>query len=189
MTAIRRPTLDDLLRLHAVATDRFPHDYLDVGLNAIGLFFHSPPKNAGYHQTPTNSITFASIGVDGIHFGAVTDGDTYDPIAPIVMTIPMAFDDPNYIVGENLHDFLCLGCRHGYSDLGNLHLNTGATLEHYGGPPTDFYDDRTPGILALLESELSLSPWGDVPGHFADLQLRFKHTLRSPDRPPPQLGG
>src|SRR6188474_787344 len=126
-----QPTIDDLRRVHRLAAEQFPHEYLDVGLGAIGLFLLDPPKNAGYRQTPMNSVTFASIGVDGIHFGSVTDGDEFNPESPIVVTIPMAFDDPNYIVGETLHDFLCLGCFHGYSNLGNLHLNLEATLAHY----------------------------------------------------------
>jgi len=175
---MRNPTVDDLLRLHAVATDRFPHEYLDVGLNAIGLFFHDPPKNAGYPQTPVNSITFTSIGVDGIHFGSITDGDIVDPDAPVVLTIPMAFDEPNFIVGENLHDFLCLGSCNGFAELGNLHIDTAATLDRYINEPDDFYDERSPGILALLRNELALSPWPDVHRHFADLQSKYMHTLR-----------
>jgi len=166
-----------------------PNNYLDVGLNPIGLFFHDPPKNAGYPQTPVNSITFASIGVDGTHFGSITDGDIVDPDAPVVLTIPMAFDDPNHIVGENLHDFLCLGCRNGYAELGNLHLDKAATLDRYANDPEGFYDDRSPNILALLKNELELTPWANVPRHFSDLQSRYKQKIRIADRSPPHLGG
>ncbi|HEX3147335.1 MAG TPA: hypothetical protein VHR66_04585 [Gemmataceae bacterium] len=173
-----QPTIDDLRRVHQLAAEQFPHEYLDVGLGAIGLFLHDSPRKAGYRQTPLNSITFASIGVDGIHFGSITDGNNVAPESPIVLTIPMAFAHPNVIVGESLYDFLCFGCRHGYSDLGNLHLNLEATLDHYTNPPTDFYDDRAPGILQLLSDQLSLRPWRDVREHFADLQSRFLLTLR-----------
>lgn len=148
------PTIDDLQRVHQLAATQFPHEYLDVGLGAIGLFLHHPPKNAGYRQTPLNSITFASIGVDGIHFGSITDGDNMAPACPIVITIPMAFDRPNYIVGESLYDFLCLGCRHGYSNLGNLHVNFETTLDHYMNPADEFYDERAPGILRLFTDQL-----------------------------------
>jgi hypothetical protein len=101
----------------------------------------------------------------------------------------MAFDDPNYIVGENLFDFLCLGCRNGYAELGYLHLDQTETLERYANAPNDFFDDRSPGILALLENEFALSPWADVPKRFADLQSRFKQTLRIADGSASQLGG
>src|SRR5688500_5732474 len=99
-------TFDDLRRVHQLAAHNFPHDYLDVGLGAIGLFLHDCPKHSSYRPTPLNSITFASIGVDGIHFGSVTDGETVDPESPVVVTIPMELDDPNYIVGKTLYDFL-----------------------------------------------------------------------------------
>lgn len=173
--------LADLRRVHTLTSQRFPHEYLDEGLGAIGLFLHDPPKNAGYRSTPTNSITFASIGVDGIHFGSITDGDIIDPMSPIVITIPMAVDAPNYIVGQTLYDFLCLGCRHGYSNLGNLHMNFEATIENYQNPPDDFYDERCADILQIMTVELSLAPWPDVRGHFLDLQSRLMPMLRMPN--------
>jgi len=175
----RRTELDDLRRVHELTIQRFPHEYLDEGLGAIGLFLHNPPKNAGYRSTPANSITFASIGVDGIHFGALTDGDEFDPMSPVVLTIPMAFEAPNYIVGHILYDFLCLGCRHGYSNLGNLHLNFEATIEHYRNPPNDFFDERSPDILQTMTDELKLGPWSDVRRHFDELQSQFMPLLRA----------
>ena len=168
----------DLHRVHEIAARQFPHEYLDAGLGAIGLFLHHPPKNAGYRSTPINSVTFASIGVDGIHFGSITGESLLVPMAPVVLTIPMAFDAPNYIVGETLYDFLCLGCRHGYANLGNLHLHPDDTIEHYQRPPEDFYDERAPGILQLLTTELSLEPWTTVRSHFLELQARFLSTLK-----------
>lgn len=179
----RRVELADLCRVHVLTVQRFPHEYLDEGLGAIGLFLHAPPKNAGYRSTPANSITFAGIGVDGIHFGSVTDGDVIDPMSPVVMTIPMAFEASNYIVGQTLYDFLCLGCRHGYSNLGNLHLNFEATIEYYQNPPVDFYDERSPDILQTMVDELALVSWQDVRGHFLDLKSRLMPMLKmQPDR-------
>ena len=176
----RRIDPTDLRRVHVLTAQRFPHEYLDEGLGAIGLFLHDPPKNAGYRSTPANSITFASTGFDGIHFGSLTDGDLIDPMSPVVITIPMAFEAPNYIVGQTLYDFLCLGCRHGYSNLGNLHLNFEATIEHYQSPPDDFYDERSRDILQTMTDELSLPSWPDVPGRFLDLQSRIIPMLRMP---------
>ena len=172
-------TFDDLQRVHELATNQFPHEYLDTGLGAIGLFLHNPPKNAGYqHKTPTNSVTFASIGVDGIHFGSVTDGPNVAPKSPVVVTIPMEFDDPNYIVGESMYDFLCLGCRHGYANVANLLLNLEESLDYFTVAPDDWFDDRAPGILDLLANELALKPWRDVRAHFHDLQSQFRSSLQ-----------
>ena len=181
MDISHRPVdLADIRRVHDLTVQRFPHEYLDEGLGAIGLFLHDPPKNARYPATPVNSITFASIGVDGIHFGSITDANAVDPMAPVVLTIPMALEAPNYVVGESLYDFLCLGCRHGFSNLGDLHLNGDATIEHYQNPPDAFYDERSPAILQTLSDELSLVPWPDVRGHFLALQSRYMPMLRIP---------
>ena len=83
-------SLSDLRRVHQLVTEKFPHEYLDVGLGAVGLFLVESVKNAGYQCTPLNSLTFAGLGVDGIHIGSVTDSNEMDPLAPIVITIPMA---------------------------------------------------------------------------------------------------
>jgi hypothetical protein len=171
-------SLSNLRRVHQFVAERFPHEYLDVGLGAVGLFLNDPPKNAGYPCTPLNSLTFAGIGVDGIHIGSVTDSHEMDPLAPIVITIPMAFESPNFIVGQSLYDFLCLGCRNGYSNLANLHTHFDDTMEYYQGRDDNVFDDRVPDILLTLAAELSLEPWADVQKHFIDLQSRFMPVLR-----------
>ena len=175
--------LSDLRRVHELAAEKFPHEYLDVGLGAIGLFLNDPPKNAGYKCTPANSMTIAGLGVDGIHIGCVTESHEIDPLAPIVITIPMAFDSPNFIVGETLHDFLCLGCRNGYSNLANLHTHFDDTMDYYQEVDDNVFDDRVPDILHTLAAELSLEPWADVRRHFNDLQSRLMPVLRMPATP------
>jgi hypothetical protein len=166
-------TFDDLWRVHDLITERFPHDYLDDGLGAIGLFLHRTPANAGYPSTPKNSVTFASLGVDGIHIGSLTPGTEVDPTAPVVLTTPMEFDAPNRIVGRTLHDFLCLGCRRGYTYLANLAIHPDATADYFSQPPTEFFDDRAPAILDLVRAEWSLSPWSDVRRHLDELDQEF----------------
>ena len=175
--------LSELRRVHELTADRFPHEYLDVGLGAVGLFLNDPPKNAGYRCTPTNSLTIAGLGVDGIHIGSVTENNEIDPLAPIVITIPMAFESPNFIVGETLRDFLCLGCRNGYSNLANLHTHFDDTMDYYQRFDDSVFDDRVPGILDTLAAELSLEPWADVRRHFDELQSRFMSVLRMPANP------
>ena len=177
-TPSRSIDVSDLRRVHERTTHLFPHEYLDKGLGAIGLFLHNPPRNARYQASPLNSVTFASLGVDGIHLGSVTDAHAVDPMAPVVLTIPMSFDVPNFIVGESLYDFLCLGCRHGYSNLANLHRQTEVTLNAYQNVPESFFDERAADILQTLSDELLLVPWPDVRGHFEDLQSRHLSMLR-----------
>lgn len=166
-------SFDDLRRVHDLIAERFPHDYLDDGLGAVGLFLHRTPVNAGYPSTPKNSVTFASLGVDGIHIGSLTPGAVVDPNAPIVLTTPMEFDAPNRIVGRTLHDFLCLGCHHGYTYLANLAIHPEATADSFSQPPTEFFDDRAPAILQVMRSAWSLSPWADVSRRLAELEAEF----------------
>jgi hypothetical protein len=183
VASTRRIELADLRCVHELAVQRFPHEYLDEGLGAIGLFLHNPPKNAGYRSTPGNSITFASTGIDGVHFGSITNGNRFDPWSPVVMTTPMSLEKPNHIVGETLFDFLCLGCRHGYFCLGNLHMHFDDTIQKYQDPPEGFGDERCEKILQTMTRELSLEPWPDVRQHLLDLQLRIMPLLKMMPNP------
>jgi hypothetical protein len=73
--------------------------------------------------TPKNSLSFASTGGDDVHFGLVAVNGKFGDASPVVMTVPMAGDNPeelNFIVGETLRDFLCLGCERGFFDLEKL---------------------------------------------------------------------
>lgn len=172
----RRVELADLRRVHELTQQLYPHDYLDEGLGAIGLFLYDPPTNA-YGGTPLNGVTFGGIGVDGIHFCSMTDSPAVDPMAPVVMCVPMALETPNFIVGETMHEFLCLGCRHGYSHLGDLHLNREEVFSFYSGLPGPFFDDRSDAILRTLSAEFSLEPWADVRARFEELQLKYTKLL------------
>jgi hypothetical protein len=48
----------------------------------------------------------ASTGGDGAHFGMLHHPGTTPQAAPIVMTVPMAFSDPNHVAGASLREFL-----------------------------------------------------------------------------------
>ena len=77
----------------------------------IGMFIHSSLSRWDYFCTPINSMTFASTGGDGVHYGFLNLENS--SLKPVVMTIPMA-DSKNIIVGESLHEFMRLGSRYGY---------------------------------------------------------------------------
>src|SRR3954453_21118217 len=57
-----------------------------------------------FQATPTNSVTFASTGASGVHFGFVPMQDVPLDRSPVVMTVPLA-DDPNHLVGGSLSEF------------------------------------------------------------------------------------
>lgn len=73
-----------------------------------GLQFYLEPGSLRYFNTPCDVVVFGSIGVDGIHYGFLTDfGSAPDlETAPIVCVDPMNFDRPTKIVANNLREFL-----------------------------------------------------------------------------------
>lgn len=61
-----------------------------------------------YMSTPPDVIPFASCGVDGIHYGFLTDFGLVADLeqAYIVCVSPMNMDQEVWIVAANIHEFL-----------------------------------------------------------------------------------
>jgi hypothetical protein len=135
-----------------------------------------------FQATPVNSVTFASTGASGVHFGFVPGPDQPLDRSPVVMTVPLA-DDPNHIVGGSLAEFLSLGCRQGWSFLDQL---------AYDAPwAANWYSSRTPPMFPVLETMVrlfGLTPWPDVSGRLLGLRgeyydrLVFRKTALAADR-------
>ncbi|MDP8927890.1 MAG: hypothetical protein M3O70_04720, partial [Actinomycetota bacterium] len=87
----------------------------------VGLCLEDPTQARAweYDATPVNATTFASTGGDGVHFSVVNVADGADA-APVVMTVPMVFDNPNHILAGSLREFLALGRWAGYFCLERL---------------------------------------------------------------------
>jgi hypothetical protein len=58
-------------------------------------------------NTPKDANPFACTGGEGVHYSLLPDGK-------VVMTVPANFQHTNFIVGNNLYEFLCLGYNVGY---------------------------------------------------------------------------
>jgi len=116
-----------------------------------GLRVYESPAPSGYDAAPDGYVAFASTGGDGVHFNVpVSD------VGPIVMTVPMAFDGPNIVVGANIEEFLSLGCVYGYFRLEQL---------AYGmeGTANEIQAAKDPSAALLkLASHFDLRPWPDV---------------------------
>jgi hypothetical protein len=69
-----------------------------------------PPTNDyGYQSTPKNAVTFASMGVDGVHYAILKiDGQVRDD-SPVVQVSPMDSEDVT-VLAESLLSFLAVGC-------------------------------------------------------------------------------
>jgi hypothetical protein len=146
------------------------------GFEPIGLRLGDPARARAwvYQSTPTNVVTFASTGGNGVHFSLLDLGDDSDA-TPVVMTVPMAFDSPNHIVGGDLWEFLALGYWNGYFYLEQLAYRWGrekliARLQ--GGPATDDPEEARP--LRHLIAEFGLRPWPNVAQRLDELDALYR---------------
>ena len=69
-----------------------------------------PPDPAyGYHCTPTNALTFGSMGCDGVHYAVLTiDGEVRDQ-SPVLQVSPME-GDWYHILAPTFLEYLAAGC-------------------------------------------------------------------------------
>jgi hypothetical protein len=150
------------------ATTQEEPDYVFL---PIGLRLEDPARAQAWDtaSTPANAVTFASSGGNGVHFSFVSPGDG-GGAAAVVMTVPVAFDSPNHVVGEDLREFLALGYWIGYFSLERLAYRWGgrdtiARLQ--AGPPPS--DPEEAGLLRHLVTEFDLRPWPDVERRLTEL--------------------
>jgi hypothetical protein len=69
-----------------------------------------PSEDYGYQNTPRNALTFAEMGVDGVHYAILTiDGVVRDD-SPVVQVSPMDSNDVIVLAGSFLR-YLADGCR------------------------------------------------------------------------------
>jgi hypothetical protein len=149
----------------------------------IGLILHGKLEHWSYWCTPRNSITFASIGGDGVHYGILDIGDGFTDSSPVVMTVPCC-DTPNTIVGESLIDFFALGCRQGYFTLEQLIYQREqqlAALDTRDFDPDSTEDERN--MLESITERFELLPWDDHDGRLDQLQRQFFHHVDAKTEP------
>jgi hypothetical protein len=154
----------------------------------IGLNLIDPPEHYGDcstilyspRTTPSNTIAFASTGGDDVHFSLVQHGKNLGDDSPVVMTVPMGGDDVraiNVILGSNLYEFLCLGCKHGYSDLEQLFYDREDTIARLSSREQNDCNEEATETLGVYRRELGLEPWKDIGTRLQELEDQFKRTL------------
>ena len=78
-------------------------------------------KTFRYDSSPINTEVFATTGGDGVHYSIL---EISEKIQPVVMTVPMSFGDSmrhyNWIIGENLNEFLSIGYFNGWFPIEQL---------------------------------------------------------------------
>ncbi|MBE1492725.1 hypothetical protein [Plantactinospora soyae] len=157
-----RALTSDWVRLWRLAERLAPAAEGAAGVfEPIGLILADPaePFTASSDATPAGSVMFAGTGGDGVHFSALgTDG-----AGAVVMTVPMAFDSPNHVLGKDIPEFLALGCRTGYFHLERLAYGWGrqdTVVRLESGLEADDPDEA--GLLQHIVDEFNLQPWPEV---------------------------
>lgn len=163
---------------------------LHNGIESTGIYLERPVFQYDYWCTPTNAVTFATTGNDGVHFNLLRlDGELKEE-SPVVMTVPMCLsDEPNFIVGESLYDYLCLGCRSTF-DHQELAFDPEAQLKFLENPEVGLVTGRSvliepqpepPYALQVLTRELNLRPWPEIPNRLAELKAKYLPLLELPE--------
>jgi hypothetical protein len=69
-----------------------------------------PQPDFGYEATPRNAPTFASMGVDGVHYAILKiDGEVSDE-SPVIHIGPMDFSEPYVVLGDCFLGYLSAAC-------------------------------------------------------------------------------
>lgn len=94
------PTLQTLISLQNVLGD---DEQFYLCLN-----FYLSLEDFRYYNTPSDVVVFGNLGIDGIHYGFLSDYGSVPNLeeAPIVCVMPMDFERPTRIVAKNLREFL-----------------------------------------------------------------------------------
>lgn len=119
-----------------------------------GLILIRPLRNYGYFCTPHNSLSFATTGGDGVHYGFLMINQLDYDFKPIVMTVPMA-DTHNVIVAENLEEFLGLGYHVGWFTLEQIVNDAEDAISYFADPDTEKLPEREK-LLVVLRKEINI---------------------------------
>ncbi|MEL6554915.1 MAG: hypothetical protein AAFQ63_15835 [Cyanobacteria bacterium J06621_11] len=143
---------------------------------SVGLRLEVPEKPWQYYCTPKNTRTFASTGRDGVHYSFLEVRSLH--YSPIVMTVPMSFDNPNIVVAETLHEFLCLGCRASYLSLEMLSVCGGDFSSLKSKSYAAGLSQAQQHSLQVLSDSFSLFPYVALEWRMAQLQAKYLDFLQ-----------
>jgi hypothetical protein len=148
----------------------------------VGLRLELPVKPWEYYCTPTNVRTFASTGCDGVHYSFLELSSSSE--LPVVMTVPANYENPNpnVIISENLHEFLCLGSKASYIGLEELSYKSGELALLKSVDYADFLSNEQIDLLNTLSGEFLLHPWSVLEERISCLQSKYLDLLQLRDQ-------
>ncbi len=71
---------------------------------------HPPNPDYGYESTPRNAMTFACMGVDGVHYAILAIDDGITDESPVIQICPMDFSDLYQVISDSFLMFLADAC-------------------------------------------------------------------------------
>ncbi|MCA1035680.1 hypothetical protein LCL90_13655 [Bacillus infantis] len=126
----------------------------------LGLYYDYEGVDSRYLNTPLDVISFARPGIDGIHFGFLTDFGSVSDLhnAYIVRVSPMDFDDPVKIVARNLEDFLSIAVYTPHV-LDAIELSSSPEdVEKYIKQSEEYSDENRRTVVKAVQEALQLQP-------------------------------
>ncbi|MGD6844689.1 hypothetical protein ACQCVH_19515 [Bacillus infantis] len=126
----------------------------------LGLYYDYEGVDSRYLNTPLDVISFARPGIDGIHFGFLTDFGSVSDLhnAYIVRVSPMDFDDPVKLVARNLEDFLSIAVYTPHV-LDAIELSSSPEdVEKYIKQSEEYSDENRRTVVKAVQEALQLQP-------------------------------
>lgn len=145
-----------------------------------GLVLEIPPKRWDYFCTPHNSVTFASTGGDGVHFGLLSLPGRADQ--PVVMTVPIS-DQYNTVVAESLQEFLELGYHVGWFSLEEIIYSPEDAEAYFAAHDPESWPEHTED-LASFRDRLGLHHRPLKVERLRTLQAKYLPFVIADDYPP-----
>lgn len=71
---------------------------------------HPPAEDYGYSSTPRNALTFAKMGVDGVHYSVLAINGRVSNESPVIQVSPGDFGDYHRVLAGSFLEFLAVGC-------------------------------------------------------------------------------
>jgi len=140
-------------------------------------------------STPLNAVPFGAADGDGVHYVSLTVGSRELCDCPVVKVCPGWGGMDDYIVvGEDLYEFLCLGCRCGYDLIpgaaeSSLYEMMVAENQHMNVPLDDWpyaFAEHRRRVLEYLGNRLQLEPWVDLRGRLGELEVEYLSLIQIP---------
>ncbi len=154
----------------------------DYVFDPIGLLLVNPLEHSDDPRTPSNALTFAATGGDGVHFSLVLREDRPAVDSPVVMTVP--FGAASIILGADLDEFLGLGMFRGFFRMEYLASEPEKYAEDYSvNEPWPEDESGTRRLLKRFADGMGLRPWNEVPSRLNQLQREFSPWLTWENEP------